>query len=560
MEEERMNRTRSLLESINHAAASAVLPDKQVSDRERAAITCQKYARAKLARKEFAARLYVRFMEEEKEREEKQRRQVEEGEVLLTLRRMETEVGDAKTVNANTQRRRNDAATRIQRWWRRQHSYDYMDDYSDLEGIRLNPFTSIIPVTTVSAFSSTAQHAHADEPPAPGSAAATVARIHEEYAQDDWDLTPVRDVDSLAIAQLEAQLQAMTEMEEKITARIPEISDDEASSDEYDDDCHDDDEEGDTENTPNDYNDDDDQNDEASDDEDIEDDERGTLASAAKQTEGRQHSALHYHPRSFSQKSMSIGDIHNASFRSMAHTATAAIASPADANLDSSQAHWQSAGNLYHICYDSGELRHHHNPDEYGRSGSTESAGSLSSRKSPDGCSSGQPTPVHETSAPARSVDDACESKATGSTAMQPPGGESEVRGEAAGVRSISSTGSLPLERQYESVVLSSKWAQRRLTQANLEKLSDIQLRCILNEFKLLVTISSDELVRQLELRDDSVLRREKLQEEAGNLTQQQKKRTDEERRELLAFGAEVNRKLKDKDRKRFRLFSRKST
>lgn len=43
-------------------------PNMQLSAEEKAAIVCQKYIRAKLAKKEFAARLYQRFIQVRKER------------------------------------------------------------------------------------------------------------------------------------------------------------------------------------------------------------------------------------------------------------------------------------------------------------------------------------------------------------------------------------------------------------------------------------------------------------------------------------------------------------
>ena len=46
----------------------------------------------------------------------------------------------------------------------------------------------------------------------------------------------------------------------------------------------------------------------------------------------------------------------------------------------------------------------------------------------------------------------------------------------------------VPVSEQYEKLVLASKWKQRQLTGAHLERLSLIQLQCVAQEFCKLVS------------------------------------------------------------------------
>ncbi|XP_065840911.1 IQCJ-SCHIP1 readthrough transcript protein-like isoform X2 [Oscarella lobularis] len=116
------DRTKKALKAVDASLAEKVMPENAESTtnrREAAAILIQAHYRGHLGRKEHVRRLYEQFEREEKARLEKQRAQVEEGQVLIETNRLEREVEEDRVCRRNRQLRLVAYAIRIQRAWRR---------------------------------------------------------------------------------------------------------------------------------------------------------------------------------------------------------------------------------------------------------------------------------------------------------------------------------------------------------------------------------------------------------------------------------------------------------
>lgn len=272
-----------------------------------------------------------------------------------------------------------DSLHRIQRAWRQYKGYVYFE-YEDWERARVNPFSSVVPVETTSAFSSPAgpylmgapddshtdhyedgEYEYTDDEDenvrrrdGPAGGPGDAYRLY-----DDWEMTPVHDREPLAIAHIEAQIQVMNMMQKAIEDHAPSSLniEDEASEESGGEYYEDEDSEG------------------EEDEDELEDEE---------EEENR------YQHRSFDQKSFSALDLRH--FSPAAKSEGAGKRRSLDHGPQSHAAAImsQSVGDLYHICYDA-------DGERISRSFSHDSKGSpeCGTRRSPDG-SSGNPSPTHD--------------------------------------------------------------------------------------------------------------------------------------------------------------------
>ncbi|XP_060568269.1 IQCJ-SCHIP1 readthrough transcript protein-like isoform X2 [Ruditapes philippinarum] len=121
--QERFDRNRHFLESVNPTAAAKVFPGhehegRQLSKASQAAITIQRFWRGFKGREAYVSALWEKFEQEEEKQHEKMLYQMEEGELLVENRQLEVLLDDGKTTRRNAERRYLSKVITIQRAWR----------------------------------------------------------------------------------------------------------------------------------------------------------------------------------------------------------------------------------------------------------------------------------------------------------------------------------------------------------------------------------------------------------------------------------------------------------
>ncbi|XP_045200477.2 uncharacterized protein LOC123554413 isoform X2 [Mercenaria mercenaria] len=121
--QERFDRNRHFLESVNPTFAAKVFPGhehegKHLSAREQAAVTIQRFWRGFKGREAYVSALWEKFEKEEEEQQEKVKYQMEEGELLVENHQLEVLLDDGRTTRRNAERRYISKVITIQRAWR----------------------------------------------------------------------------------------------------------------------------------------------------------------------------------------------------------------------------------------------------------------------------------------------------------------------------------------------------------------------------------------------------------------------------------------------------------
>ncbi|XP_076454372.1 uncharacterized protein LOC143289262 isoform X2 [Babylonia areolata] len=122
MRDDRMQRTGQAMRAVDAGLTSQLLPEcggaARLSAEDRAAVVIQKHFRGHLGRKVYIERLFLKFEEEERQREAKMMQQVEEGELLVDNHKLEVLLDEGQTVRRNRDRQHICKVITIQRAWR----------------------------------------------------------------------------------------------------------------------------------------------------------------------------------------------------------------------------------------------------------------------------------------------------------------------------------------------------------------------------------------------------------------------------------------------------------